>query len=246
MFPIGDDNRDRLHRPVVTYMLIGLNVAVFLYMLTLHGREQDFFVYKWGVIPARFTHYDAFTRANPEINAPLYLTLFTGLFLHGGWLHIGGNMLFLWVFGDNVEDAMGPGRFIVFYLIVGLVGNLTHISFNQNSLSPAIGASGAIAGVLGGYLLLKPAGRVRNLIFLGIIFLPITLPAWVVIGYWFVLQALNGFATLGVNFRSGGAAGSGVAYWAHIGGFIAGVVLVRLFTAGRTRPSGYGYRPGVR
>ncbi len=246
MFPIGDDNRDRVHRPVVTYLLIALNVAVFLYMLTLHGRDQDFFVYKWGVIPARFTHTAAFQAANPEINSALYLTLFTAMFLHGGWLHIGGNMLFLWVFGDNVEDAMGPFRFIIFYLLVGLAGNVAHIYFNQSSLAPSIGASGAIAGVLGGYIVLKPRGRVRNVIFLGIIFIPLVLPAWIVIGYWFILQALNGFVTLGVNFRSGGASGDNVAYWAHIGGFIAGVVLIKVFTVGRTRLAGYGYRPGYR
>ncbi len=246
MFPIGDDNRDRLHRPVVTYLLIALNLAVFLYMLTLRRSDQGFFVYQWGVIPARFTHTAAFQTANPEITSPLYLTLFTAMFLHGGWLHIGGNMLFLWVFGDNVEDAMGPGRFIIFYLLVGLAGNFAHIYFNQSSLAPSLGASGAIAGVLGAYIVLKPRGRVRNLIFLGIIFIPFVLPAWIVIGYWFVLQAFNGFVTLGVNFRSGGASSGGVAYWAHIGGFIAGVVLIKIFTVGRTRIAGYGYRPGLR
>ncbi|MCA1667782.1 MAG: rhomboid family intramembrane serine protease, partial [Thermomicrobia bacterium] len=211
MFPIGDDNRDRLHRPVVTYLLIALNVAVFLYMLTLRGNDQNFFVAQWGVIPARFTHAAAFQAANPEFTSPRYLTLFTAMFIHGGWLHIGGNMLFLWVFGDNVEDAMGPGRFILFYLLVGLAGNFAHIYFNQSSLAPSIGASGAIAGVLGGYIVLKPRGRVRNVIWLGIILIPLVLPAWIVIGYWFVLQAFNGFVTLGANFRSGGASGSGVA-----------------------------------
>jgi membrane associated rhomboid family serine protease len=168
------------------------------------------------------------------------------MFLHGGWLHIGGNMLFLWVFGDNVEDAMGPFRFIIFYLLVGLAGNFAHISFNQSSLAPSIGASGAIAGVLGGYIILKPRGRVRNVIWLGIILIPLVLPAWIVIGYWFVLQALNGFVTLGANFRSGGASGDNVAYWAHIGGFIAGVLLIKVFTVGRSHLAGYGYRPGYR
>ncbi|MDQ6833381.1 MAG: rhomboid family intramembrane serine protease, partial [Chloroflexota bacterium] len=127
MFPIGDDNRDRLHRPVVTYLLIALNIAVFLYMLTLRGSDQGFFVANWGVIPARFTHSAAFQATYPEITSPAYLTLFTAMFLHGGWLHIGGNMLFLWVFGDNVEDAMGPVRFLVYYLLCGLAGNFAHI-----------------------------------------------------------------------------------------------------------------------
>ncbi len=243
MIPIGDDNRDRRTRPYVTYLLVGINVAVFLYMLTLRGQNLDFFVSKWGVIPARFTHHAAFQAQYPEINSPLYATLITAMFLHGGWLHIGGNMLFLWVFGDNVEDAMGHVRFVVFYLLVGLAGNGTHIFFNQSSLAPSIGASGAIAGVLGGYIVLKPRGRVRNLIFLGIIFIPLTLPAWIVLGYWFVLQAFNGFATLGMNFRSGGASGDNVAYWAHIGGFVAGVLLIRLFTAGRPRRYDVGSYP---
>ena len=246
MFPIGDDNRDRLHRPIVTYLLIAANVAVFLYMLTLRGSSQELFVENWSVIPARFTQYAIFHREYPQITSPLYLTLLTSMFLHGGWLHIGGNMLFLWVFGDNVEDAMGPGRFLIYYLLCGLAGNVAHISFNQSSFAPSLGASGAIAGVLGGYLILRPRGRVRNLIFLGIIFLPLVLPAWIVIGYWFALQALNGFLTLGANFRSGGASGGGVAYWAHIGGFVAGVLLIKVFTAGRQRLDGYGYRPAPR
>jgi membrane associated rhomboid family serine protease len=246
MIPIGDDNRDRLHRPVVTYLLIAANIAVFLYMLTLRGADQDFFVANWSVIPARFTHVAEFQQANPGITSPLYLTLFTAMFLHGGWLHIGGNMLFLWVFGDNVEDAMGPFRFVIFYLLSGLAGNFAHIFFNQSSLAPSLGASGAIAGVLGGYLVLRPRGRVRNVIWLGIILIPFVLPAWIVIGYWFALQALNGFLTLGANFRSGGAAGDGVAYWAHIGGFLAGVILIRFFTMGRERLAGYGYRAAPR
>jgi membrane associated rhomboid family serine protease len=247
MFPIGDDNRDRLHRPVVTYLLIAANVVVFLYMLTLRGASQNLFIENWSVIPARFVHPSAFQQANPEITSPLYLTLVTAMFLHGGWLHIGGNMLFLWVFGDNVEDAMGPGRFLVYYLVCGLAGNFAHIYFNQTSLAPSLGASGAIAGVLGGYIILRPRGRVRNVIWLGIIFIPLVLPAWIVIGYWFALQAFNGFLTLGANFRSGGASGNGsVAYWAHIGGFIAGVLLIKIFTAGRQRLAGYGYRPAAR
>lgn len=243
MFPIGDDNRDRLRRPVVNYCLIAINVAVFLYMLTLRGSAASFFVYKWAVIPVRFLHETEFHRANPEITSPIYLTLLTAMFMHGGWLHIGGNMLFLWVFGDNVEDAMGPVRYLIFYLLAGLAGNVAHIFFNQTSLAPSLGASGAIAGVLGGYIVLKPRGRVRNVIWLGIVLLPVVLPAWIVIGYWFILQAFNGIATLGMNFRSGGASGGNVAYWAHIGGFVAGALLVRFFTVGRSRRQGYGYRP---
>jgi membrane associated rhomboid family serine protease len=239
LIPIGDDNRDRRLTPYVTYGLVAINVLVFLYMLTLRGQAADLFVYKWGVIPARILHPTEFQAANPEIASPVYLTLITSMFLHGGWLHIIGNMIFLWVFGDNVEDAMGHVRYFVFYMIVGIAGNLTHIFFSQDSLVPSIGASGAIAGILGGYIVLRPSRRVRNVIFLGIIFIPLTLPAWIVIGYWFILQALSGIATLGMNFQSGGV-GDGVAYWAHVGGFVAGALLVRLFTIGRSG----GYGPG--
>lgn len=243
MIPISDDNRDRMHQPIVTYLLITANLLAFLYTLTVGRNQQDFFIANWGVIPARILHPAAFQQANPAFTSPVYLTLLTSMFLHGGWFHILGNMLFLWVFGDNVEDAMGPVRYLVFYLLVGLVGNFTHIFFNQQSLAPSIGASGAIAGVLGAYLVLKPRGRVRNLIFLAIILIPVVLPAWVVIGYWFILQAFNGLGSL-ANFRSG-ATGDSVAYWAHIGGFIAGVVLIKVFTIGRDRMTGNGFRPGV-
>lgn len=239
MFPIGDDNRDRQHTPVVTYALITINVAVFLYTLTL-GREQDFFVANWGVIPDRFTHLRALPSDYAALTSTPWMTLFTSMFLHGGWLHIIGNMLFLFVFGDNVEDAMGPIRFLVFYLLVGLAGGATHILFNANSLAPSIGASGAIAGVLAGYLVLKPRGRVTNILWLGIIIIPIVLPAWLDIGYWFVTQLLNGVGSF-ANFRSG-ATGDGVAYWAHIGGFIAGLLLIKPFTIGHNKPYGYGAR----
>jgi len=240
MFPIHDDNRDRLHTPVVTYALITLNAVAFLYTLTL-GQSQDFFIANWGVIPDRFTHLRVLPTDYAALTSPVWATLFTSMFLHGGWLHIIGNMLFLWVFGDNVEDAMGPARYLVFYLLVGLAGNFTHILFNANSLAPSLGASGAIAGVLGGYLVLKPRGRVTNVLWLGFIIIPIVLPAWLDIGYWFITQLLNGVGTVSANFRSGGT-GDGVAYWAHIGGFIAGVILVKVFTIGRARLSGYGAR----
>ncbi len=242
MFPYADDNRDRLRRPVVTIVLIAINVVAFLYTVMLPTADRNFFVANWGVIPVRITQYAAFTRANPEITSPFIATLFTSMFLHGGWWHIIGNMLFLWVFGDNVEDRIGPFRFVIFYIACGLVGNVTHIVTNINSLAPSIGASGAIAGVLGGYIVLRPRGQVRNLILLGFIPIFVTLSAWIVIGYWFVLQAFNGVGSLGTNFRSGGS-GDGVAYWAHIGGFLAGVVLIKLSTAS-TRPlAPYNYSP---
>lgn len=243
MFPIGDDNRDRRHTPVVTYLLITANVLVFFYTLA-QGANRDFFYANWGMIPDRIlpvvplpVEYRALT------SAPL-VTLLTSMFLHGGWLHIIGNMLFLYVFGDNVEDRMGPVRFLIFYLLAGLAGNAAHIAFNLGSLAPSVGASGAIAGVLGGYIVLRPTGGVRNIIWLFIIPIPVVLPAWLVIGYWFFTQALNGVGALTSNFQSGRTS-DGVAYWAHIGGFIFGALAVKLFTVARDDHPGYGARLDV-
>jgi membrane associated rhomboid family serine protease len=222
MFPIGDDNRDRLHRPVVTYLLIAANVAVFLYMLTLRGAaSQNLFIDNWSVIPARFVHYAAFQQANPQITSPLYLTLITAMFLHGGWLHILGNMLFLYVFGNNVEDRMGRLKFLFFYVFCGYVAAYGFAAGNTGSTTTLVGASGAIAGVLGAYLVVFPRARVTSLIPLGIIFLPLKLPAWGVLGGWFLLQWLYSSGTAV-------ASGAGVAYLAHVFGFVAGAAIALL------------------
>ncbi len=243
MFPIGDDNRDRRHTPVVTYLLLTVNVLIFFYTLA-QGANRDFFYANWGMIPDRILTVAPLPPEYRALTSAPLVTLFTSMFLHGGWLHIIGNMLFLFVFGDNVEDRMGPVRFLIFYLLTGLAGNAAHIAFNLGSLIPSVGASGAIAGVLGGYIVLKPTGSVRNIIWLFIIPIPLVLPAWLVIGYWFFTQALNGVGSLTSNFRSGGS-GDGVAYWAHIGGFVAGAILVKLFTVARDDRPGYGARLDV-
>jgi membrane associated rhomboid family serine protease len=212
MFPIGDENRGQRLRPIVNYSLIALNIIVFLYELMLSDRELSDFVYRWGAIPAEISD-----------GKDVY-TLVTSMFLHGGWLHIAGNMLFLWVFGDNVEDTMGHVRYLIFYLLTGIAAGLLQTVIDSKSTVPLVGASGAISGVLAAYLVLFPHGNIRTVILLGWIPLVFLVPAWAMIGYWIVLQFINGFLSLSVKTEGGG-----VAYWAHVGGFFAGLVLVWLF-----------------
>ena len=211
MFPIGDDNTARRTVPMVTYALIALNVLFFF--VEMSGGEA--FIVKWSFVPNRFV-------ANPAADFP---TLFTSMFMHAGWLHLGGNMLYLWIFGDNVEDNFGHLKFLVFYLLCGLAATFAQLAFSMGSNIPNLGASGAIAGVLGAYIVLFPRGQVSVL--QGQRVLPV--PALIVIGLWFVLQFLSGIGSIG-----GGAQG-GVAYMAHIGGFVAGLVLSFLFR-GSSRP----------
>jgi len=205
MFPIGDDNSLRRTVPLVTYALIALNVLFFFVELS----GGDAFIMQWAFVPSRFL-------ANPVGD---FLTLFTSMFMHGGWVHLGGNMLYLWIFGDNVEDRFGHGKFIVFYLICGLAATFAQLAFSLGSNVPNLGASGAIAGVLGAYLMMFPQGRVQVLMGRGII----PMPALIVIGLWFVLQLFSGFGSIA------SADTGGVAYMAHVGGFIAGFVLTFLF-----------------
>jgi membrane associated rhomboid family serine protease len=209
MFPIGDDDTARRTVPLVTYALIALNVLFFF--VEMSGGEA--FIGKWAFVPSRFL-------ANPAAD---FLTLFTSMFMHAGWLHLGGNMLYLWIFGDNVEDRFGHLKFIIFYLLCGLAATFAQLAFSLGSHVPNLGASGAIAGVLGAYILLFPQGSVRLL--QGQRVIPV--PALVVIGLWFVLQLFSGIGTLA------SAAQGGVAYMAHIGGFVAGLVLTFLFRGSR-------------
>ena len=211
MFPIGDDNSARRTVPVVTYALIGLNLLVFF--LELGG--GDAFIMEWAFVPSRFL-------ANP---AGDFLTLFSSMFMHAGWVHLGGNMLYLWIFGDNVEDRFGPLVFLLFYLLCGLAATFAQLAFSLGSDVPNLGASGAIAGVLGAYLLLFPQQQVRVL--MGRQVIPV--PALIVIGGWIVLQFFSGFASIADTADTGG-----VAYMAHIGGFIAGFGLTFLL---RGRPA---------
>ena len=202
MFPIGDDNTGRRTVPVVTYALVTLNVLFFF--LELSGGEA--FVGKWAFVPRRFL-------SNPIGDSP---TLFTSMFMHAGWLHLGGNMLYLWIFGDNVEDRFGHVKFTIFYLICGLAATFAQLAFSLESQVPNLGASGAIAGVLGAYILLFPKGRVKVMQRHQVI----EVPALVAIGIWIVLQFFSGIGSIGNTADTGG-----VAYMAHIGGFVAGFVL---------------------
>ena len=205
MLPIGDDNSGRRIVPLVTYALIVLNVLFFLVEMS----GGDAFIMKWAFVPSRFL-------ANPVADFP---TLFTSMFMHAGWLHLGGNMLYLWIFGDNVEDRFGHLKFLIFYLFCGLTATFVQMAVNPGSDVPNLGASGAIAGVLAAYILMFPQGMVRVMQGQRVI----QVPALIMIGFWIVLQLFSGFASLG------GADTGGVAYMAHIGGFAAGLVLAFLF-----------------
>lgn len=235
MIPIGDDNRSRRRTPVVVYAIILLNVVVFIYELSLQAQGGDAlgrFIYSWGAIPLELAHVEDLP---PSIPLPIWATAFSSMFIHGGWLHIIGNMLFLWVFGDNVEDVLGHARFIIFYLICGIGAVALQVLIDISSTQPMVGASGAISGVLAAYLVLFPHGRVRVLIWLGIFATVISLPALIVIGFWIVLQFISGFASVGPDTAQSG----GVAYFAHIGGFITGLAVIFLFRGRRPRRSRY-------
>jgi hypothetical protein len=227
MFPLRDENPSH-HTPVITRALIVLNTIAFVYEVML-GADLRMFVYEWGMVPARLTL--ALQYGNESLVGP-GLTLLTSMFLHGGWLHLVGNMWYLWIFGDNVEDRLGRGRFLIFYLAAGIIAALLHYTLNPASRVPTVGASGAIAGVLGGYLVTFPHARIITLVPLFPFFQVMALPAVVVLGLWFVMQFFSGFLSLGFD---GG--GGGVAWWAHIGGFAFGLVGMRLLGAGRRRRS---------
>ena len=251
MIPVSDSVKSRT-TPYVNIFFISINILIFLYQLTLSTfpdpltllSDLDSFFFDWGSIPACLTDRFGFSPATdpraldfvcPECERVL-ATPFTSMFLHGGWLHLIGNMVFLWVFGDNVEDAMGHARYVAFYLVVGLAAGAAHIFMNQNDIIPAIGASGAVAGVLGAYLVLYPRATVNAILPIFILFwMPFRVPAVLLIGFWFLLQLLNGIAAITATDVTG--AGGGTAWFAHIGGFIAGLVLIRIFTAGRGRRS---------
>jgi rhomboid family protein len=201
---------------VVTFTLIALNIVVFMYTLTLGSVSGEAFVESFALVPARLF------ALGPAIAAvPAAATLFTSMFLHGGFLHIAGNMLYLWIFGNNVEDSMGRVRFILFYALCGCIAAYAHALANRDSTTPMIGASGAVSGVLGAYLLLFPRARVVTLVFFGFYVRTVEIPAMIVLGFWFALQFLN--ALLESSARGG------VAWYAHVGGFAAGMLLIGLF-----------------
>jgi membrane associated rhomboid family serine protease len=219
MLPIGDESEQGSGPAFVTWALLAANVAVFMMEIARPENALQAFVTAWGVVPKE---YSVGRDLAPLIPVPFWSTLLTSMFLHGGWLHLGGNMLYLWIFGDNLEHRMGHARFLVFYLLCGVAAGLAHIASNAGSPVPTVGASGAISGVLGGYLLLFPKNRVRVLTRGGIV----AVPALYVLGFWILIQFVNGAGSMARTSETGGG---GVAYLAHVGGFVAGLVLVKLF-----------------
>lgn len=214
MFPVGDENRIGRRTPIVTYVLLVINVAVFVYELML-GPALDGFIRDWGAVPREV------------INDGEWITLLTSMFIHGGFAHIVGNMMFLHVFGDNIEDALGHRRFLLFYLLTGMAAHVTHIVLDPASTIPTVGASGAISGVLGAYIVMFHANHVR--VWFG--FFLMTVPAWAMIGLWAGQQFLSTYAAIAATEQTG--SGGGIAYAAHAGGFVAGVLLALALRRGR-------------
>ncbi len=220
MVPLRDDNPTRTV-PYVTYILVVLNIAAFFYELSLGPNLENFFQV-WAVVPKNLTA--SFLGEPTGLPFPAWITLITSQFLHGGWLHIGGNMLFLWIFGNNVEDKLGHFKYLVFYLTCGILAGLSQWYFSAYSVVPSLGASGAIAGVMGAYILRFPQAEVLTLIPLGFFFWTVRIPAFFFLGFWFLQQALYGVASVNVPTNVG-MEGGGIAYWAHAGGFVFGAIL---------------------
>jgi membrane associated rhomboid family serine protease len=212
MIPVKDGIPTR-ETPVINYVLIAINVIVYLFMALVGPEAQEAIVAKYAMIPAHFA--DGVTLAD-------IMTIFTSMFMHAGIVHLAGNMLYLWIFGDNVEDRLGHFQYLMFYLVGGVIASLTHLATNWGSELPTVGASGAIAAVLGAYLVLFPGSRIATFVPLGQFYRLTFVPAAVVLGFWFILQLFDGVLALG------GADVGGVAFWAHVGGFVAGMVMTKL------------------
>lgn len=247
VLPLYDDNSDRTTTPFVNYAIIALNILVFVFLQGLGNNDQ--FTYSFSTVPAEILQgHDIITPARtvsymgqrmiiPGLGptpGSVYFTLFTSMFMHGGFMHLAGNMLFLWIFGDNIEDRLGHVKYLIFYLLCGVIASLAHVfatgvfaTSEAELLVPSLGASGAISGVLGGYILLYPKRRVTVLLFRFFT----EVPAYVAIGLWFAFQLISGLGMLG-----GGSQSGGVAYAAHIGGFLAGLVLIKFFDKGARGP----------
>ena len=219
MIPLHDDNPTTL-KPIVTISFIVACVSIFFYQISLSGSSERIFVYQFGAIPAVLFGTDSISSQHALIPAPL--SLISSMFLHGGWMHLIGNMLYLWIFGNNIEDAMGHRRFIGFYLTCGVIAALSHAIASPGSSIPMVGASGAISGVLGAYLLLYPRASVLVLLPIFVFIKVVRVPAAAVLGFWFLIQLVSGSASLSSD-------GGGVAWFAHIGGFVAGMLLIGFF-----------------
>jgi membrane associated rhomboid family serine protease len=231
MIPIRDD-APRYSVPYVTYFLVALNVLIFLfevYLGQINPRARLQFLNQFGVVPALVTGaVPGYAAEGPVMSL---LSIVTSMFLHGGWLHLIANMWVLWIFGDNIEDYLGHFKYLIFYLVSGIAASALHIGFNPDSRIASVGASGAIAGVMGAYFLLFPSARVLTLVPIIFFFTFIWLPAWIVLGYWFIAQFLSGAATsISTTQQTGG-----IAFWAHVGGFVAGIIMIKLFPKQRAR-----------
>ncbi len=216
MIPLSDQGASKLGFPILTVILIIINALVFVYEMSLGDARLQQFVLQFGVRPAEITTGQDLAPLLPA-DLPVWVTLFSSMFMHGGWLHFGGNMLYLWVFGDNIEHTLGKIPYLLFYLFCGLAAAGAQIAADPASRVPSLGASGAIAGVLGAYLVLFPRNKVNTLLILGYFIRMIQLPAIIVLGFWIVLQLFSGVASIGAE--------TDVAYWAHIGGFVAGLII---------------------
>lgn len=230
LLPIQDEN-PTYSKPVVTMAILTVNVFVYIYQLLLGPAREQLFIFQTAAIPYELTHFVDRTDfaipstqyAYPEALFPFPLTLISAMFVHGGFMHLGGNMLYLWIFGNNIEDAMGHVRFFIFYLLVGLGATLVHVLSEPDSAIPMIGASGAIAGVLGAYFVLYPKANIKTFVILIIFIQIIHVPAILVLGFWFLRQIM-------------GIGSDGIAWYAHIGGFLVGMFLIRRFAHTRRRP----------
>lgn len=233
MLPLRDDQA-RYSTPWVTRFIIALNLLIFLFEATLPPRGLEGLIRQFGVVPS---HVAAFLAGSSRYPVPdIVVPFFTSMFLHGSWMHVIGNVWFLWIFGDNVEDYLGHFKYLVFYILTGLIAMTTQVAISLHANVPTIGASGAIAGVLGAYFILYPRARVLTWFFVFVIWVP----AWIILGYWFALQFLSGTATvLAVQGQNMG----GVAFWAHVGGFLSGAILVKVFGERKLR---YPYAAGWR
>jgi membrane associated rhomboid family serine protease len=224
MIPLKDDIPSS-RRPIMTVALISVNCLVFFYLLSW-GKEFQNALFKWGAIPFEITHGKELT---PQLAFPIPLSLFSSMFMHGGFLHLAGNMLYLWIFGDNVEDRLGHAKFFVFYILSGLAASLLYILTSPQSQVPMIGASGAIAGVLGAYIINFPNAKILTLVLFGFFIRIARIPALLVLGFWFILQLLYALPSIGSTT-------GGVAWFAHVGGFLSGIILFKLFTLFSPQP----------
>lgn len=216
MIPLKDENPSKTI-PVVNIFLILTNISVFIYLNYFAPVATRSIIFKLGFIPYELSH---FVDINPKNLVPIPLTIFTAMFMHGGWLHLLSNMLYLWIFGDNIEDILGHTKYLFFYVMCGIAATLVHGFININSQVPTLGASGAIAGVLGAYMFLFPKARIKTLVILFVVIQIVHIPAVIMLGYWILLQVLSAYA------EHGSRAGGGIAWFAHIGGFVAGLVLI--------------------